>query len=133
MRLRVLLPDRILIDEEVVKVTVEAPNGYFCLLERHIDFVSAVASGLLSYRREEEGERYIAVDEGILVKRASTVTVSVRDAEREGELGELRAAVERKFRERDELERRTRSSIARLQSDFLRSILELEGSRRPAR
>lgn len=125
MRLRVLMPERVLVDEEVSKVTAEAPGGSFCLLERHVDFVSALAPGLLSFERGG-GEEFIAVDEGILVKRGPSVKVSVRDAERGPELGELRAAIADRFRQRGELERKTRTAVARLQSDFIRSILELE-------
>jgi len=133
MRLKILLPNDILVDEQVVKVTFESPDGYFCMLERHVDFVSAVVPGLLFFDRDDGGEEFVAVDDGIVVKRGPSVTVSVRNAERGRRLGELRAAVEEKFRQRDELERRTRSSVARLQSDFLRSILELEGHSKQAR
>ncbi len=49
MRLKVLLPTEVLVDEEVVKVTAEAENGSFCLLPRHIDFVAALVPSLLSF------------------------------------------------------------------------------------
>ena len=133
MRLRLLLPNEIVIDEEVVKVTMESPDGYFCMLERHIDFVSAVVPGILFYERSNGDEEFVAVDEGTMVKKGSVVTVSVRDADREGALGELRESVEERFRQRDEMQRRTRSSLTRLQSDFIRSILDLEGRSKPAR
>ena len=47
MKLKVLLPTEIFINEEVEKVVAEADNGYFCLLPRHVDFVSALVPGLL--------------------------------------------------------------------------------------
>jgi F-type H+-transporting ATPase subunit epsilon len=37
MRLRVFLPERILIDQEVTKVVAEAENGSFGILPKHID------------------------------------------------------------------------------------------------
>ncbi len=45
MKLKVLLPTEIFINEEVEKVVAEADNGYFCLLPRHVDFVSALVPG----------------------------------------------------------------------------------------
>ena len=48
MRLKVLLPTKVLIDEEVTKVVAEAENGSFCILPRHIDFVSALVPGSVS-------------------------------------------------------------------------------------
>ena len=53
MNLKVLLPTRVLIEEEVAKVTAEAENGSFTLLPRHIDFVTFLPPGLLSYVDEE--------------------------------------------------------------------------------
>ena len=49
MKLMVLLPTEVLIDEEARKITAEAQNGSFCLLPRHIDFVTALVPGILSF------------------------------------------------------------------------------------
>jgi F-type H+-transporting ATPase subunit epsilon len=37
MRLKVLLPTMVLVDEAVSKVVAEAENGAFCLLPKHVD------------------------------------------------------------------------------------------------
>ena len=37
MKLKIMLPTEILLEKEVVKISAEAQNGSFCLLERHID------------------------------------------------------------------------------------------------
>jgi F-type H+-transporting ATPase subunit epsilon len=42
VRLKVLLPSRVLLDEEVQKVVAEAANGSFGMLPRHVDFVVSV-------------------------------------------------------------------------------------------
>ena len=54
MRLKVLLPTKILIDEEVTKVVAEAEDGSFCILPRHIDFVSALVPGIFSFTSGED-------------------------------------------------------------------------------
>ena len=79
MKLKVFLPTRILIDQETTKIVAEAENGSFCLLPRHIDFVAALSRGIVSFE-SETGEEFLAVDEGILVKRASEVRISTRRA-----------------------------------------------------
>jgi F-type H+-transporting ATPase subunit epsilon len=48
MRLKILLPTEIILDKEVIKVVAEAENGYFCLLPRHVDFVSTLVPGILA-------------------------------------------------------------------------------------
>lgn len=57
MQLKVLLPTEIFLHEPVRKVVAEAPNGSFCLLPAHIDFVTALVPGLLSYETEEEEKK----------------------------------------------------------------------------
>ncbi|OPY48868.1 MAG: F0F1 ATP synthase subunit epsilon [Methanosaeta sp. PtaU1.Bin112] len=121
MRLKVLLPMRIFLDQEVTKVIAEAANGSFCLLPKHIDFVAVLVPGIISFE-SERGVEYIAADEGVLVKRAHEVRVSTRRAVRSRDLGELKSIVEREFRTLDEKEKKTRSILAKLEADFAKSF-----------
>jgi F-type H+-transporting ATPase subunit epsilon len=126
MRLRVLLPTQILIDEAVRKVVAEGEDGLFALLPRHIDFVSALAPGLLSYVLDGDAtgaEHYLAVDEGILVKSGPQVLISTRNAVRGADLGALRRLVEAQYRALDEHERTVRASLARLEASLMRRFL----------
>ena len=123
MRLKVVLPMRIFLDQEVTKVIAEAANGSFCLLPKHIDFVAALVAGIISFE-SEKGEEYLAVDEGVLVKCASEVRVSTRRAVRSKDLGELKQIVKQEFRTLDERERKTRSILAKLEADFAKSLFE---------
>jgi len=127
MRLTVLLPTEILVDEEVAKVVAEAQNGSFCLLPRHIDFVAALVPGLLSFVKTADGaEEFLAADEGLLVKCGPQVLVSTRQAVRGGELGLLRETVEKTFKVLTDQEKRTRTALANLEANFIRRFLKLE-------
>lgn len=125
MTLRVMLPHRILLDEEVDKVVAEGGEGSFGLLPLHADFASALVPGLLSYREAGSGvERFLAVDEGILVKCGGEVLVSTRHAVAGGDLGELRATVDGEFLALTEQERKTRSAMARLELSLARRFID---------
>jgi len=128
MRLKVLLPTEVLVDETVKKVAAEAANGSFCLLPRHIDFVTALVPGLLSFESGgEEGEEvFLAVAEGVLVKSGQEVLVSVRNAVRGGEMGELRRIINEKFKVLDEKEKTARTAMARIEAGFVRRFLEVQ-------
>lgn len=125
MNLKVLLPTEIFLDEEVTKVTAEAQNGSFSLLPRHIDFVSVLVPGLLSFESEKEWETFIAVDEGILVKTGRRVMVSTRNAMRGPDLGDLKKAVEERFLVLEDKEKQARSAMAKIEANFVRRFLEI--------
>ncbi len=126
MKLKVLLPTEVLIEQTVEKVTAEAVNGSFCLLPRHIDFVTALAPGLVSYATEEGEEVFLAVDEGVLVKCADDVTISTRNAVKGLSLGELKETLKDQFEKTDEHEKVVRSAMARIEAGFVRGFLELQ-------
>ena len=126
MQLKILLPEKILLSERIRQLTAAGPAGEFCLKPKHIDFVTALVPGVLTYVDREEKERFLAVDEGILVKQQQEVEVATRQAV-PGELGELEEVVLRMqddFREREKV---SRSASARLEIGFYRRFLEISG------
>lgn len=125
MRLRILLPTQILVDQEVAKVTAEAENGSFCLLPRHIDFVAALVPGILCFESSGGKEEFLAVDEGILVKCGQEVFVSTRNAVQGSQLGTLRRTVEEQYKVLDDRERVARSALAKLEADLVRRFMDL--------
>ncbi|MBE9502583.1 MAG: F0F1 ATP synthase subunit epsilon [Proteobacteria bacterium] len=125
MKLKVLLPTEVLIDEEVGKVIVEAGNGSFCLQPRHIDFVAALVPGLLLFESAQGREEFLAVDEGILVKCGPEVLVSTGNAVRGPDLGKLRKTVEKQFRVLDDRQKKARAAAAKLESNLVRKFIEL--------
>lgn len=125
MNLKILLPAGILLNEQVNKVIAEAVNGSFCLLPRHIDFLAALAPGILSFVSAEGKEEFLAVDEGVLVKAGPEVLVSSTRAVQGGELGQLKDTVERVFRHIDDQEKSARSTMAKLEADLVRGFMEL--------
>jgi len=125
MRLRVLLPTHVLLECEAVKVVAEAKNGSFCLLPLHVDFVSALTSGILSYTTEEGREHFVAVNEGVLVKAAQEVTVATGEAVLGDDLEGLRALVEQGAAEMLEREGAMRAALSKLSTSIVRGLREL--------
>lgn len=126
MKLRVLVPDDIILDAEVLHLVAEGEDGHFGLKPRHIDFVSALVPGILSFVRQPgTATEYLAIDRGILVKQGETVTVSVRNAVGGVSLEELVTTVNSRFLELDDRERSVRSAVARLEAGFLRRVMDL--------
>ncbi len=127
MKLKVLLPAEVLLDEQVTKVTAEAQNGSFTLLPRHIDFVSALVPGIVAYGLPDGRELYLALDEGILVKQGDSVYISSPRGVLGSDLRELQDLVDRELRVLSEEEKRARSVMSRLEMDTLRRFTRLGG------
>jgi F-type H+-transporting ATPase subunit epsilon len=126
MTLKILLPERVVLDETVDKVVAESPQGSFGLLPRHVDFVAPIVPGLLSYTQDEE-ESFVAVDEGVLVKCGAEVLVSVRDAVVGPDLDTLEGTVRDRFDERREQEKAMHTALAKLETEVVRRFTELSG------
>jgi len=125
MNLKVLLPFRIFADKTgVSRIVAETREGSFGLLPHRLDFAAALAPGILIYENETEGEVYVAVDQGVLVKTGLDVLVSVRNAIGGTDLGQLREAVEREFMNLNQREQNVRSLMAQMEGDFIRRLAE---------
>lgn len=126
MRLKILLPYKVFADiKKVKKIVVETSEGSYGILPRRLDCTAALITGILLYETEGEGEKYIAVKEGILIKAGDEVMVSVRNAVGNAPLGQLQALIEKEMIELDELEINARSVMAKLETGFLRSFQNL--------
>ncbi len=127
MTLRVLLPFQVFTEKTgVARVVAETREGSFGLLPHRLDCVAALAPGILTYETEADGEVFVAVDEGVLIKTGTDVLVSVRRALGGSDLAKLRAGVEREFLAVDEQERSVRSVVAKLEAGFLRRFVSLQ-------
>jgi F-type H+-transporting ATPase subunit epsilon len=132
MNLKVLLPFRIFAEKTgVTRIVAETQEGSFGLLPHRLDCVAALAPGILIYENEAEGEVYVAVDEGVLIKTGLDVLVSVRNAIAGTDLHQLREAVEREFLNRDEREQGVRSVLAKMESGFIRRMVSFTMAENP--
>ena len=121
MNLKVLLPFQIFAEKTgVTRLAAETRNGSFGILPHRLDCVAALAPGILIYETAADGEVYVAVDEGVLVKTGSDVLVSVRQAIGGTELSQLHDSVEKEFRTLDEHEQSVRAVMTKMETGFLR-------------
>jgi F-type H+-transporting ATPase subunit epsilon len=126
MNLKVLLPFRIFAQKtDVSRIVAETPDGSFGLLPQRLDCVAALAPGILTYETDADGEVFVAVDEGVLVKVGSDVLVSVRRALSGADLDQLREAVEREFLALGEQEEGVRAAVAKMEGNLVRRMAAL--------
>ncbi len=124
MKLKILLPFQVLVEKAgVLRVVAETRGGPFGLLPHRLDCVAALVPGILIFETGE-GESYVAVDEGVLVKKSGEVLISVRNAIVGEDLGLLRETVDREFLHLDEQEQTVRLALAKMETAFIRRFVE---------
>lgn len=124
MNLKVLVPFQIFAERAgVLRIVAETHQGAFGLLPHRLDCVASLSPGILVYETAAEGEAYIAVDEGVLVKTGLNVFISVRNAIRGSSLEQLHAAVEREFLSLTDHERNVRSVMAKMESGLIHRLV----------
>ncbi len=127
MHMKILLPFRVFAEKEGVKrILANTRDGFFGILPNRLDCVAALAPGILSYTSDADGEVFLAVDEGILVKAGDQVLVSVRNAIGGADLDRLHQAVADVFLQAGEAERDLRTTLAKLEVDFVRRFAALK-------
>lgn len=124
MNLKILLPYQVFAEiSDVKRIVVETPKGSYGLLPHRLDCTTILSPGILTYETDKE-EVFLAIDEGIMVKTGYDVLISTRNAIGGEALGQLHKSVEEVFLNIDEQEKKVRSVIAKLETNFIRRFEE---------
>src|SRR5580704_13489625 len=127
INLKVLLPFQIFLEKKGVKrIVAQTLQGSVGLLPHRLDCTAALAPGILTYETEAEGNVYLAVDQGVLVKVGMDVLVSVRNAIGGTTLDKLHEAVKRQFLTLDVQEKSVRSVLAKMESGFIHRFMRFQ-------
>lgn len=124
MRLLVMIPAQVEVDRTVEKVVAESVDGSFGLLPQHVDMITELVPGILSYHADGQ-EHFVAVDGGLLAKVGDEVQVATTQAVVGAGLADLRRVVEQTFHQVEEREQDARAALMRLESDLVQRLVEL--------
>jgi len=125
MNLRILVPYMVFTERtNITRIVAETDTGSFGFLPNRLDCVAVLVPGIFIFETEGQGEAYLAIDEGILIKSGTDVLVSVRNAIEGSGLATLRHAVEREFLRSNAQEQSVRQVMAKMESGFIRRFAE---------
>ena len=131
MNLKILLPFQIFAEKTgISSIVAETSDGSLGLLPHRLDCVAVLNPGILVYISETEGEVFLAIDEGVLVKIGMNVLISVRNAISGKNLAQLREAVEREFMNQNLQEQNVSSVMSVIESDFINRIKEFQNEQK---
>ena len=132
MRLRVLTRTEVILDEDVVHVTVEDGTGSLGIRPGHTPLVTPLVPGILVARGEDGRERYAAINSGVLLVNDDVVEVVSREAAVSDDLEHIENTVLERFRSDVDSDRSNRTAYEKMRIGFLRRLMEFElaGQRR---
>ena len=124
MNLQLFTPTQVLLNTPIEKIDVEAIDGYFTLLPRHIDFVTTLKSSILTYTLHGQ-KFYVACDCGVLVKKGDLVRISTSFAVLGDNLDLLKQTIATSFKEMEQERKELNISIGRLELGLTKGLINL--------
>ena len=128
MRLRIITPLSVVVDEEADSLRAEDASGSFGLLAGHAPLLTALAISIVSWQRVD-ARRFCAVRGGVLTVTAGTsVVVTTREAVTGDDLATLDAQVLARYRADADAEQVEQVETVRLQMNVIRRMVSRLGS-----
>lgn len=122
----ILLPHQVFLEPlEIKRLQIGTDSGSYGFLPQRLDCVAALPAGLVTYFDTNGNEHFVAIDQGILTKAGTEVTLAVRNALAGTDLGDLHVRIKEQFRNLDEEERKVRQVVAKLETGFIRNFEQL--------
>lgn len=127
MSLKVLLPSQVFIEQDgVSSIVAETTNGSFGLHAHRLDCITNLSAGILTYETEAVGPVYIAIDAGMLIKKAEKIVIFVSRAIGGADLNQLRSVMEQEFPTHDDKEQHVREAMDKLETGFLSQLAKFQ-------
>ena len=126
IRLLVVTPDDVIIDQHVAAVRFQQPDGWQGILPHHAPYVTQLTSGVLMYRLTSGGApRYIALYGGTLEVMDEMIVVLTAAAEHGDSLETLRAAIAARQAAADQLAMEAHIEFTTARMALLRALTDL--------
>ena len=131
MDLKILLPNKVFAEHKnILRINVETLEGYYGILSNRRDCSAVLTPGILTFETELRKESFVAIDQGVFVKKGNDVFVSVRRAIQGDGLSQLRNAVKTELLTLDEKQQEIRFAMNKLESSFLQRLTEFSTTSR---
>ncbi len=123
MRLKIVTPLSVVVDEDIDSLRAEDASGSFGVLSGHAPFLTALTISIVSWRKSEN-ERFCAVRGGVLtVAGGSAISVATREAVTGNDIATLDSEVLARFQSEAEAERVEYVETMRLHMSAIRRMI----------
>ncbi len=126
MKLRVLTPTEVILEEEVTHVTAEDVTGSLGIRPGHAALVTPLAVGIVIARAAAGGERYVAVNGGVMIVTGEEVEIVSRHAVASSDLAHLEGTVLEAFDKEEHDDRTNKVAFEKMRLNLMRRVLDVE-------
>ena len=126
MKLRILTPTEVVLEQDAVHVTVEDQTGSLGIRPGHAALVTALVPGIVQTRTEGGSEHYIAVNGGVMLVNSDTVEIVSRQAIQGTDIAQLENNVLSEFEKDVEEDRANRAAFEKLRLNFMRGVIDYD-------
>lgn len=125
MRVRLVIPGKTYLDEDMDKITAPGKEGSFQILPKHIDLVASLQPGILMLTKDGK-DRYFAINQGVLVKEQDLIHISCFQVMESVSLSKLKDTITENFKILDEKEKKLKQILTKLEADTLIRFMEMK-------
>lgn len=123
MRLRIVTPLSVVVDEDIDSLRAEDASGSFGIMAGHAPFLTALEISIVSWRKDKK-ERFCAVRGGVMtVGVAAAIDIATREAVAGDDLATLDTQVLARFHSDADEERMEHVETVRLQLTAIRRMI----------
>lgn len=125
MNLKVYCPTGIVLEKSIKKIDFQALDGYFTLLPKHVDFVTALTPNIVRFT-DGTKTTFMACNRGILTKIGQEVVLSSHKVVLSDTLSSLEKTIAVEFKQDDEQRKEINAVMARLEVGLSRGFMRLK-------
>jgi F-type H+-transporting ATPase subunit epsilon len=126
VKLRVLTPTEVILEEDVTHVTAEDVTGSLGIRPGHATLVTPLAAGIVIARAAGGGERYVAVNGGVMIVTGEEVEIVSRQAVASSDLAHLEGTVLEEFDKEEHADRTNKVAFEKMRLNLMRRVLDVE-------
>jgi len=126
IRLLVVTPDDVIIDQKVISIRVQQPDGWKGILAHHAPYITQLLSGVMMYRFPDEDEpRYLVVHGGTLEVQDNMIVVLTAAAEPGADPKVLAQAIQARQAEADALALNASIEFTKARAALIKALTDL--------
>ena len=127
LNLRVYTPEKLFLEKEIVKITLNGKEGSFSILPKHVDYISSFNDCIMCYTDIFKRVNFLATNQGIITKVGRNVEISTFHVVVGNSLAELKDNINELSQKSEELTNKDVESskdLRKIELSILKKIME---------